>query len=92
MSCKHLDSKSKLFSILKQILCVCGYVCVLSHIQLFATPWTVACQAPLSMGFPGQEHWSGCHFLLQGTFPTQGSNPCLLCLLHWQASQPDIFC
>ena len=27
----------------------------------------------------------GCHFLLQGIFPTQGSNPCLLCLLHWQA-------
>ena len=26
----------------------------------------------------------GCHFLLQGIFPTQGSNPCLLCLLHWQ--------
>ena len=27
----------------------------------------------------------GCHFLLQGIFPTQGLNPCLLCLLHWQA-------
>ena len=26
----------------------------------------------------------GCHFLLQGIFPTQGSNPCLLRLLHWQ--------
>ena len=32
----------------------------------FATPWTAACQAPLSMGFPRQEYWSGCHFLLQG--------------------------
>ena len=29
-----------------------------------ATPWTVACQAPLSMGFSWQECWSGCHFLL----------------------------
>ena len=29
------------------------------------TPWTVACQAPLSMGFASQEYWS-CHFLLQG--------------------------
>ena len=29
-------------------------------------------------GFPRQEYWSGCHFLLQGIFPTQGSNPCLL--------------
>ena len=28
----------------------------------------------------------GCHALFQGIFPTQGSNPCLLCLLHWQAS------
>ena len=32
--------------------------CVLSHVQLFVTPWTVALQAPLSMGFPRQEHWS----------------------------------
>ena len=36
-------------------------------------PWAVARQAPLSMGFPGQEYWSGCHFLLQGVFPTWGS-------------------
>ena len=56
----------------------------LSHVQHFVTPWTVARQAPLSMGFSRQEYWSGCHALLQGIFPTQGSNPCLLCLLHWQ--------
>ena len=31
----------------------------LSALQLFVTPWTVACQAPLSMGFPRQEYWSG---------------------------------
>ena len=68
-------------------------VCVLSHsevkslsrVQLFVTPWTVAFQAPLSMGFSRQQTGMGCHFLLQGIFPTQGSNPCLLCLLHWQA-------
>ena len=30
-----------------------------SHVQLFATPWTVACQAPLSMEFSRQEYWSG---------------------------------
>ena len=35
-----------------------------------ATPWTVACQAPRSMGFSWQEYWSGYHFLLQGIFPT----------------------
>ena len=37
---------------------------------------------PVSMGFPRQEPWSGQQFLLQGTFPTQGSNPHLL---HWWA-------
>ena len=34
----------------------------LSCVQLFATPWTAACQAPLSMGFPRQEYWSGLPF------------------------------
>ena len=46
--------------------------------------WTVAHQAPLSMGFSRQEYWSRCHALLQGIFSTQGLNLCLLCLLHWQ--------
>ena len=41
-----------------------------------ATPWTVACQAPLSMGFSRQEYWSGLSFPSPGgVFPTQGSNP-----------------
>ena len=43
-----------------------------------ATPWTVACQAPLSMGFSGKNSGVDCHFLLQGIFPTQESNPGLL--------------
>ena len=38
--------------------------CVLSHVQLFVTPWTVACQAPLSMGFSKQDYWSGLPFPL----------------------------
>ena len=38
------------------------------------TLWTVAHQAPLSMGFFKQEYWSGLHFLLQVIVPTQGSN------------------
>ena len=46
----------------------------LSHVWLFATPWTVAYKAPLSMGFSRQEYWSGLPFL-QGIFLTQGSNP-----------------
>ena len=48
------------------------------------TPWTAACQAPLSMRFPRQNTGVGCPALLQGIFPTQESNPCLLCLLLWQ--------
>ena len=55
-----------------------------SHVQLIATPWTVARQAPLSMGFSRKNTGVGCHALLQGIFLTQGSNPCLSCLLHWQ--------
>ena len=50
--------------------------------------WTVAHQAPLSMGFSRQEYWSGLPLLLQ-IFPIKGSNPHLLCLFHWQtASSP----
>ena len=40
-------------------------VCMLSHfsrVQLFVTPWTVACQTPLSMGFRRQKYWSGLSF------------------------------
>ena len=46
----------------------------LSRVRLFATPWTVALQAPLSMGFSRQYTGVDCHFLLQGIFPTQGLN------------------
>ena len=37
-----------------------------------ATPWTVACQAPLSMGFPRQEYWSGLPFPPPGDLPNLG--------------------
>ena len=55
-----------------------------SRVQLFEALWTVARQAPLSMGFSSQEYGSGLHALLQGIFSTQGSYLCLLRLLHWQ--------
>ena len=51
----------------------------------FETPWTVAHQAPLSMGFSRQEYWSWFKSLLQEIFLTQELNPRLLRLLHWQA-------
>ena len=48
----------------------------------------IALQAPLSVGFSRQEYWSGCHFLLQGTFPTQGSNQGLLHCRQILQSEP----
>ena len=51
------------------------YVCVLSHVQLFATPWTVARQAPLSMGFPRLEYWSGLPFPIPGDLLDPGIEP-----------------
>ena len=55
-----------------------------SHGWLFGTLWTIACQAPLSMGFSRQNNEVDCHFLLQGFFLTQGSNLQILCLLHYR--------
>ena len=55
----------------------------LSHVSLFATLWTVACQASLSMGFSRQDYWS-IAISSSRIFLTQTLNLCLLCLLHWQ--------
>ena len=55
------------------------------------TPWTVACKAPLSMGFPKQEYWSGLPFPTTGDLPHPGIKPefdlfqLILITLHWQA-------
>ena len=64
----------------------------LSLVWPFVTPWTVACQALLSMEFSRQEYWIGCHFLLQGIFCTRGSNLHLLhcrrqILYHWATKE-----
>ena len=47
----------------------------LSRVRLFATPWTVAHQAPLSMGFSRQESWSGLPFPSPGDLPDTGIEP-----------------
>ena len=55
--------------------------CVLScfsRVQLFAIPWTVVHQAPLSMGFSRQEYWSELPFPPPGDLPNPGSNLSLL--------------
>ena len=72
------------------VLCRCDkpgsrtYVLSLfSHVRLSVTLWTIARQAPLSMGFPRQEYWSGLPFpSLQGIFLTQGLSPGLLHCRH----------
>ena len=59
------------FSLYTQFIC-----CVLfSHVQLFATPWTVAHQAPLSLEFSRQEYWSGLPFPSPGDLPDPGIKP-----------------
>ena len=47
----------------------------LSRVQLLATPWTVASQAPLSMGFSRQEYWSGLPSPAPGDLPDPGIEP-----------------
>ena len=54
------------------IMCVCD---VLSLVQIFVTPWTVALQALLCMGFPRQEYWSGIPFPPPGDLPDPGMEP-----------------
>ena len=44
----------------------------LSRVQVFVTPWTAACWAPLSMGFPGEESWRGLPFPSPGDLPDPG--------------------
>ena len=66
--------------------CVCAHLLShFSHVQLFMSPWSVACQALLSVEFSRQDSGAGCHALFQGIFPTQGLNPHLLHLPCWQA-------
>ena len=65
-------------------------MCVLSHLVVsdFATPWTVACQVPLFMGFSRPETGVNCYALLQGIFLTQGLN---LCLFHPYHLESPVF-
>ena len=56
-------------------------VCTLSHVELFATPWTAACQAPLSMGFPSEEFWTGLPFPPAGDFLGPKDQTCVSCIV-----------
>ena len=57
-------------------VCVC--VCVLSRVWCFVTLWTVACQVPLSLGFPRQEYWNELPFLPPGDLLDPGIEPASL--------------
>ena len=75
----------------KDIVFELKHACVLSRVWLFATPWTIARQFPLSMGFfLGKNTRVGCHFLLQGNLADPGIEPMssvspilVVGLYHW---------
>ena len=48
---------------------------VVKSCQTLATPWNIACQAPLPMGFSRQEYWSGLPFPSPGNLPNPGTEP-----------------
>ena len=54
---------------------LCVHSPLLNRVQLFVTPWTLAHQVPLSMGFPRQEYWSGLPFPPPGDLPDPGIKP-----------------
>ena len=74
MFSNHYAIKLKI-NIIKQEIGIDTYAL---RIQLFVTPWTIVHQAPLSMGFPKQEYWSGLPFPSPRNLLTQGWNQCLL--------------
>ena len=54
---------------------ICTVLSRFSPVQLFVTPWTVACQAPPYMGFPRQEYWNGLPLPSPGDLPNSGIEP-----------------
>ena len=75
-------SQTRLSNFMMMALLNAPHACVFSCGWLLATPWMIACEAPLSMEFPLQERWSSCHSQLQGIFPMEGSNPHVQSLLY----------
>ena len=70
-----------IIKMLPELLCMHSQL--LSHVQLFATPWIVAHQAPMSMEFFKQEYWSELPFPSSGDHSIQGSN------LHLSPASPS---
>ena len=68
--CESLWAQDPCYRVSSPLVCV--HAQPLSCVHLFATSWTVACQAPLSTGFPRQEYWSGLPFPSPGDLPDPG--------------------
>ena len=69
----HMATSQLLILLFILRVCLVAQSCL-----LFATPWTVVPQAPLSMGFSRQEYWSGLPFPSPGDLPDPGIEPSLL--------------
>ena len=75
------------------------HACMLSGVLLFATPWAIVHQAPLSMGFSRQDYWSRLPFPPPGNLPNPGIEPmsphllhCRQILYHWATRKAPIIC
>ena len=79
-----------LYSLIGNSMCVCVCVCVcvksFQSCPTFCDPRHYTNSLLYPWDFLGKNTGVGCHFILQGIFPTQGSNSRLLCLLHWQVN------
>ena len=77
----------------QQLILTCVYAQSLTPVWLYVTPWTVAAQAPLPMGFPRQEYWNALPFSSPRDFPDPGVKPTSLALAgrffyHWATTDP----
>ena len=77
----------------------CGHACMVGSVRLFATQWTIAFQASLSMGFSRQEYWSGFPCPLPEDLPDLGIKPASpalqadsLLLSHWGSPYNKLPC
>ena len=78
-----MNEESPVYMCVCVCVCVCNlqkynklcHTCMLSHVQFYAIPWTIACQAPLSMGFSRQDYWSGLPCPFPGDLPNPGVEP-----------------
>ena len=68
-------NRTFIYVLFNSCVCVCVWVQSLRHVWLFSAPWTVAHQAPLSMGFSRQEYWSGLPVPSPGALPDPGIEP-----------------